>query len=171
MLEPLAALHDAHDARLDLVLAVLLHAPPGLVPLGLAVPLLRARRLLDLYPEREHLVDDDVPFREIQQVCCLGYFLFQSETAASPSPVELRLEGVVDAERVRPLDLLRLGALDEDPLTGLADGQRLQRPSQLAVGDGGLVLDLVVRVGVSAVEEQQHAHLVPELSKTCHAMT
>ena len=82
--------------------------------------------------------------------------------------MELRLEGVVDAERVRPLDLLRLGVLDEDPLAGLADGQRLQRPRQLPVGDGGLLLDLVVRVGVSAVEEQQHAHLVPESSKAWH---
>ena len=66
VLEPLAALHDAHDARLDLVLAVLLHAPPRLVPLGLAVPLLRARRLLDLHPEIQNGVVH-VPFGEIWQ--------------------------------------------------------------------------------------------------------
>ena len=78
------------------------------------------------------------------------------------SPVELRLEGVVDGEGVRALDLLGLGALDEDSLTGLADGERLQRPRQLSVGDGGLLLDLVVRVRVTTVEQQQHAHLVPE---------
>ena len=60
--EALAALHDAHDARLDLVLAVLLHAPTGLVPLRLAVPLLRRRRLLDLHPASCQ-VFINVPFR------------------------------------------------------------------------------------------------------------
>ena len=37
----------------------------------------------------------------------------------SDSPMELRLEGVVDAEGVAPLDLLRLGVLDEDTLRRL----------------------------------------------------
>ena len=60
--EALPALHDAHDARLDLVLAVLLHAPTGLVPLRLAVPLLRRRRLLDLHPASCQ-VFINVPFR------------------------------------------------------------------------------------------------------------
>ena len=77
--------------------------------------------------------------------------------------MELRLECVVDAEGVAALYVLGLGALDEDPLTRLADGERLQRPRQLPVGDGGLLLDLVVRVRVAAVEQQQHAHLVPAI--------
>ena len=77
--------------------------------------------------------------------------------------MELRLEGVVDGEGVAALDLLGLGTLDEDPLAGLADGERLQRARQLPVRDGRLLLDLVVRVGVATVEQKQNAHLVPAI--------
>ena len=95
----------------------------------------------------------------------MSTFAMKSKIELSHSPVELRLECVVDAEGVAALYVLGLGALDEDPLTRLADGERLQRPRQLPVRDGGLLLDLVVRVRVAAVEQQQHAHLVPAMHR------
>ena len=75
-------------------------------------------------------------------------------------PVEGGGEGLVDLETVTRLDLLGLGSLHQDSLTGLPHGEWLEGPGQLSVRDHRLVPHLLVGDSVPGVEHQQQHHLV-----------
>ena len=103
---------------------------------------------------------------ESAQAILVFYYLstpnFEHEQNAPAFSVLLLYEcqSTLYLESVTRLNLLCLGILDQNSLAGLSNCQRLQGSGQFSVWNRSLVFDLLVRHGLSHVEEKKQTHLI-----------
>ena len=123
VIELFPGLHDPHDAGFNLVFSVFIHLFPGFIPLGLCLALSRGslKRYESLVKARDKAIYPERLQNVHPRIFIINYLL-------DLDPVELRGECLVDCEDVAGFDIFSLGRFLEDPLAGLAHGQRLQGP-------------------------------------------